>query len=189
MPHIRAEIRRAGGTAIAAATLAGLLAAAPAAAEEIYRHVDADGVTSFSDVPVPDAQRLELNAPPPAEGGAARARETIEQQLSVAKALEESRLAREKARAELLQARAAARPRTVVYYPVERTVYGGGYVGGYWRPGHGLRPGKPGHRPERPGYRPPYFHPVHPLVPERPPAPARPDHHRGRQSRAFGTGR
>jgi len=173
---------------VVAAGLAVMLAPATVAAEEIYRHVDADGVTSFSDVPVPEAERVQLNPPPPAEGGAAAAREMIELQLSVAKALEESRLAREKAEAELLEARAAARPRTVVYYPVERTVYGGGYLGGYWWPGYGPRPGRPEHRPDRPDHRPPQFRPVHPVVPERPPSPGRPDHQPPSRSRTFGTG-
>jgi hypothetical protein len=201
MPHRRAQSNRTG-PAVLAAALAVMLAPAPVSAEEIYRYVDEQGVTSFSDVPLPDAERVQLNAPPPSVGGAAAARAMIELQLAVAKALEESRLAREKAQAELLEARAASRPRTVVYYPLERTVYGGGYLGGYWWPGYGHRPDRPDHRPDHPDHRPdhpdyrpdwpdhrpPQFRPVHPVVPRRPPTPTRTDHQRGSQPRAFGTG-
>ncbi len=139
--------------------------AVPAAAEEVYRAVDEEGVVSFSDFPVPGAERLEVETVPANEDSAAASQALIEQQLAVAKALEESRLARRRVETERLQALAAREPQTI-YYPVERSTY----WGGYWRrPGYGYRPRRPGYRPGHPGYRPgrpgvgpPAYRPGHP---------------------------
>jgi len=129
------------------------------AAEEIYRSVSADGVASFTDFPVPGAEVLEVD---PVPANAQRAQDSarlIEQQLEVAKALEQSRLARRKAETDRQAALAASQPQTI-YYPVERDT-------GYWGwPGYGFRPGV-GHRPGHPGVRPPYRpgYPSQPIAP------------------------
>ena len=161
---------------IAAAVLTLALPTA-LSAEQVYRSVDEHGVASFTDYPVPGAQEIALD-PVPANAERARASAAmIEQQLEVAKALEDSRLARRKAETEREAVRAASQPQTI-YYPVERD------TGGYWGwPGYGYRPP---HRPGHPGVRPPY-RPGHPGVrppfkpvvpPNRPvaPGPWRPGH-------------
>ena len=139
-----------------------LLAAisAPAAlAGEVYKSTDANGVTSFTDYPVPGAETVELEpvTVDPEQQLAGQA--MIDQQLAVARALEESRLKRQQAETERLKALAAARPQTI-FYPVEREITLWPHSGyGPWRPGYrppgnrppGFRP--PGHRP--PGHRPP----------------------------------
>jgi len=139
------------------------------AAEEIYRTVSADGVASFTDFPVPGAEVLEVDPVPANAQRAEDSARLIEQQLEVAKALEESRLARRKAETDRQAALAASQPQTI-YYPVERDT-------GYWGwPGYGFRPGA-GHRPGRPGVRPPYRpgYPSQPIAP----GPGKPGHRPG----------
>jgi len=132
-------------------------------AEEVYMSTDADGVTSFTDYPVPGAETVELEPVVVNSEQVLASQEMINQQLAVAKALEESRLAREQAETERLKALAAMQPQTI-FYPVERDVV-------YW-PYPGYRPGHPGYRPpgpRPPGYRPPRpEHPIHPRPPEDP---------------------
>ena len=142
--------------AVAALTLVTTVALS---AEQVYRTVDEQGVASFTDYPVPGAEEIAVD-PVPANADRAKASAAmIEQQLEVAKALEDSRLARRRAETERAAVRAASQPQTI-YYPVERN------TGGYWGwPGYGYRP-RPPHRPEHPIARPPY-QPGHPGV--RPP--------------------
>jgi len=97
-------------------------AAALSAAEssqEVYVSTGAHGETVFSDVARPGAQRIVLEAPPRQEDTMAEVQRRIEQTLAVANDLQESRLAREAARAERREraaAREAARqPPQVVY--------------------------------------------------------------------------
>jgi hypothetical protein len=97
---------------------------------------------------------LRIETAPVSESTLARQQQMIDQQLAVAKSLEESRLARETARTERLQALAAAQSRTLVYREPETR-----YVGGVYRKRWPWVPGYPGH----PGVRPP--HPVHPIEP------------------------
>jgi len=156
-------VKLLGGLLFALSAISGM-------AEEIYMTTDEDGVTSFTDFPVPDAQVIAIEpiAADPTQAKASQ--ELIEQQLAVAKSLEDSRLAREKARTERLAALAASQPRTI-YYPVERDI-------GYWgSPGYGFWPGsgpvRPGYRP--PGYRPPGFRPPRPPGPSLPDEPGSPD--------------
>lgn len=142
-----------------------LLAIMPVAAvaEEIYRTTSEDGVASFTDYPVPGAEVLSVDPVPANAQRAEDSTRLIAQQLEVANALEESRLARRKAETDRQAALAASQPQTV-YYPVERDT-------GYWgSPGYGFRPGyghRPGHRPGRPGINPPYRpgYPSQPIAP------------------------
>lgn len=153
-----------------------LLACLPATgvAEEIYRTISEDGVASFTDFPVPGAQVLDVDPVPANAERAEDSARLIEQQLEVANALQESRLARRKAETDRQAALAASQPQTI-YYPVERNT-------GYWgSPGFGFRPGfghRPGHRPGRPGINPPY----RPGYPSQPIAPGhgKPGHRPGR---------
>jgi hypothetical protein len=141
-------------------TLPLLLAFAPvASAQTIYRHVDENGVVSFSDVETEGSEPVEIQVPVVREDSRAEQQALIDQQLSVAKALEESRLAREDARTRRMEALAAVQPTTVYHREADRTRYVGGrwgYWGGPGWPGH---PGKPEH-PIEPPVEPP---------PERPP--------------------
>ena len=145
-----------------------LLALAPAAgAQTVYRHVDEHGVVSFSDVETDGAETMELEVTEVRKTALAEQQALIDQQLSVAKALEESRLAREDARTRRMEALAAAQPKTVYYREADRSRYvGGGW--GYWgRPGWPGHPGKPVHPiepPDRPQPTPPPSRPV-PLPP------------------------
>jgi hypothetical protein len=134
-----------------------------ASAREVFRTQDDDGVVSFSDVASPGAEVIVVTSPTVPENSIERQQGIIEQQLAVAKALEESRLAREESRTRRLEALAATRPQVIQAPPVRRTYVGGV---GYWQtyPWHG--PWKPGH----PGWRPPY-----PSLPIEPP----PDGHTG----------
>lgn len=136
-----------------------LLAFTPLAqGETVYRHVDENGVVSFSDVHTEGDETLELDVPEVREDALAERQALIDQQLSVAKALEESRLAREDARTRRLEALAASEPKTVYYREEDRTRY----VGGRWN--YWDAPGFPGH----PGK------PVHPIEPPIEPPPAKP---------------
>ncbi|MEM8767333.1 MAG: DUF4124 domain-containing protein [Pseudomonadota bacterium] len=137
------------------ATLGVLLLVPHAAAQEVFRSVDENGVVTFSDVESDDAERLELPEPVVRENAEAEQAARIEQTLAVAKSLEESRLAREEARTERLKAKAESQPRTVYYREDDRARYTGRWGWGYW-PGH--RPWPPGGKPYPPG-------PVHPIEP------------------------
>ena len=148
-----------------------LALAAGAAAQEVYRSEDENGLVSFSDVATEGAVRLELPAVPERSGAAADQERMIEQQLAVAKALEESRLKREEARLRRLEAQAEAAPRTVYYRePAPRYVgvsshsrYWGRWPGHGFKPGFGPKPGFPPHGPGYPGY--PGHKPGHPSPP------------------------
>ena len=137
-----------------AAAAVALSLAAPLAAQEIFRTEDEHGVVSFSDVAAPGAEVLTFASAPVAADTFDRQQRIIDQQLAVAKALEESRLAREAARTERLRALANSRPPVV--YVQERTRYLGGFKRYLWHPGYPGHPGKPGVRPP---------HPVHPIEP------------------------
>jgi hypothetical protein len=127
------------------------------AAQTVYRHVDEHGVVTFSDVATDGAEAMELEVAAVREEALSEQRALIDQQLAVAKALEESRLAREDARTRRLEAQAASEPKTVYYREADRTRYiGGPWLGGW--------PGYPGH----PGK------PVHPIEPPPEQAPSRP---------------
>ena len=128
--------------------------AAPAVAQTVYRHVDENGVVSFSDVATEGAETLTLEVSAPREEAFTEQQALIDQQLAVAKALEESRLAREEARIRRLEAQANTQPQTVYYREADRTRYVGGRWGWGW-PGYPSHPGHPGH----PGK------PVHPIEP------------------------
>lgn len=130
--------------------------AVTALSQEVFRTEDENGVVSFSDVASPGAEVLLLASTSTSEDTFARQQKIIDQQLAVAKSLEESRLAREAARTERLQALAAVQPQTVYYREPERTRYVGGFYRHHWRPGHPWKPGHPGVRPPRP---------VHPIEP------------------------
>ena len=132
--------------------------AASAFGQDVFRSTDEHGVVSFSDIETQGAERLILaQAPvqaPDQESSIAHQQAIIDQQLAVAKSLEDSRLARLDARTRRLEALAAAQPQTIYYREPDRIRY----VGGYWnRWGYG-----PGH-PGRPGVHPP--RPVHPIAP------------------------
>lgn len=121
-----------------------------ASAREVFRTQDEDGVVSFSDVASPEAEVIVVTSAPVPENSIERQQRIIEQQLEVAKALEESRLAREASRIRRLEALAAARPQVIEAPPIRRTYVGGV---GYWQtyPWHGpWKPGYPGWRPPRP---------------------------------------
>ena len=140
--------------------------------QEVFRSVDEHGVVTFSDVATDDAVRLQLPAAVVSEDARAEQQALIDQQLAVAKALEESRLAREAARTERLEALAAVEPRTVYYREADRARDAGSgsvtWQGSYWR--NGYWPGhRPGHHPSWPGYP---AKPVQPIEP--PPEPPTP---------------
>jgi hypothetical protein len=127
-----------------------LVAAGPLSAREVFRAEDENGVVSFSDVASPGAEVILLASAQVREDTFARQQRIIEQQLSVAKSLEESRLAREAARTRRLEALANARPRTVYYREPDRTRFVGGVYRHHWRPGYPWKPGHPGVRPPHP---------------------------------------
>jgi hypothetical protein len=140
---------------------------AAAGAQTVYRHVDENGVISFSDVETDGAEVMDLEVATVRESAMAEQRELIDQQLAVAKALEESRLAREDARTRRLEALAAVQPKTVYYREADRTRYVDGSWGYWGRPGWPNRPGHPGY-PGHPGK------PVHPIEPPPDAPPSRP---------------
>lgn len=122
--------------------------------QEVFMTTGAHGETSFSDVAEPGAQRIVLTTPEPLEDSIAAIQRRIEQALTVAEALEDSRLAREAARAE---ARERAAVRQAAQAPPQ-VVYEDRYVGVPYplrvhprrgfrhdRRGHGDRPHKPPH--------------------------------------------
>jgi hypothetical protein len=142
--------------------LSGLGASNPGQAQTIYRHVDENGVVSFSDVQTEGSQSMTLEVREPRENAFDEQQALIEQQLTVAKALEESRLAREDARTRRIEAQAKSAPQTVYYREDDRRRYVGGRWG--WGPGYPGLPGFPGH----PGK------PVHPIEPPPEVPPTRP---------------
>jgi len=164
--------RQQAGTVVLVLCLSG-----SALAQEIFRTQDENGVVGFSDVASTNAERLVITNPPVPADAMANQQRIIDQQLAVAKVLEESRLAREDARTRRLEALAAAQPRTVYYREPERTRYVGGIYSRssyrHRRWGYGPGNGKPTH----PGVRPP--HPSLPIV--RPPG-----HGHGRSSKQPG---
>lgn len=146
-----------------AAALLGWAAHSPGAPgnDEIYVSRGEHGEVSFSDQAVPGAQRVEVETTPAADDPLAELERRIEQTLAVAGALEASRLARERSRAEARAARAAearaAAPPVVVYEDDGATLpylYPRPYRSNYRRwDGHRDR-GKPPHgrpEPEAPG--------------------------------------
>ena len=141
--------------------ITALAASQPGFAQTVYRHVDEHGVVSFSDVQTEGAESMTLAVSAPRENAFDEQQALIEQQLTVAKALEESRLAREDARTRRIEAQAKSQPKTVYYREDDRRRYVGGRWGWGWGPGYPGHPGYPGK-------------PVHPIEP--PPAvpPSRP---------------
>jgi len=137
---------------------------AVAGAQTVYRHVDENGVVSFSDVETDGAEVMDLEVAAVREGAMVEQREMIDQQLAVAKVLEESRLAREDARTRRLEA-LAAQPETVYYREEDRSRHVGGSWGYWGRPGWPNRPGHPGHpgKPVHPIAPPPEFPPSRPV--------------------------
>jgi len=96
------------------AALSGLPAVAGAeTSEEIYVSTGEHGEVSFSDQASPGAERVAVETAEPAEEPMVELERRIQQTLSVANALEESRLEREKARARVAEARADAQPEVV----------------------------------------------------------------------------
>lgn len=157
------RIRVLSGVVVMTILLVG--ASSMASAQTIYRSVDENGVVSFSDVETDGARQMQVTTAPVRENAQEVQRALIEQQLAVAKSLEESRLARDAARTKRLEALAVAQPRTVYYREADRR-----YVGGSWgwghRPGYPGYPGYPGH-PTHPGKPPGPVHPIEP--PQQPP--------------------
>ncbi len=154
---------RTGSLALQCASLTALLLLAqPSLAQTIYRHVDENGVVTFSDVETDGAESMTLEVSAPRENAFDEQQALIDQQLTVAKALEESRLAREDARTRRIEAQAKSQPKTVYYREDDRRRYVGGRWGWGWgKPGY---PGYPGH----PGK------PVHPIEPPPEVPPTRP---------------
>ena len=144
--------------------LIGLAAGNPGLAQTVYRHVDENGVVSFSDVHTEGSESVTLEVREPRENAFDEQQALIEQQLTVAKALEESRLAREEARTRRIEAQAKSQPKTVYYREDDRRRYVGGRWGWGWGPGFPSHPGYPGH----PGK------PVHPIEPPPEVPPSRP---------------
>jgi hypothetical protein len=133
-----------------------LLLPCAAVAQTIYRHIDENGLISFSDVATEGAESLTLEVSEPRENAFDEQQALIEQQLTVAKALEESRLAREDARTRRIEAQAKSQPQTVYHREDDRQRYVGGrwgWWGGY--PGYPGHPGKPVHPIEPPPQKPP----------------------------------
>ncbi|MFV2090527.1 MAG: DUF4124 domain-containing protein [Pseudomonadales bacterium] len=131
------------------------LLAAPllAVGQEIFRTEDENGVVSFSDVATDGAEVMTLPVAPVTADAVETQQRMIDQQLMVAKALEESRLARQEARTNRLQALAATQPRTIYYREEDQYGYFGGYsyYGPYWDHYPGFdRPGHPGVGPPHP---------------------------------------
>ncbi len=124
--------------------LALLFASTPTLAQTVYRHVDENGVVSFSDVETEGAETMTLEVSAPPENALDAQQALIEQQLTVARALEESRLAREEARIRRLEAQVRSQPQTVYYREDDRTRYVGGRWAWGW-PGYPVRPGRPAH--------------------------------------------
>ncbi len=115
-------MRHAAVTGLVVAALAATAAAqempASATGQTIYVYTGEHGETTFSDVARPGAARVDLPPVPETTQDARQEMDRrIERTLKVANALEQSRLAREKARAQARAEAAAARQQapTVVY--------------------------------------------------------------------------
>ncbi len=97
-----------------------LVSIAPAAlADTVFRTTGEHGEVSFSDVSLPGATQIDLPTTAVDPARIADQQAIIEQQLRVAKALEESRLARQAAGTARLLAIAASRPQVVYVEPQE----------------------------------------------------------------------
>ncbi|HEX7036819.1 MAG TPA: DUF4124 domain-containing protein [Pseudomonadales bacterium] len=94
-----------------------------AAAAEVYVHRGEHGELSFTDQAVPGAERVPLDPTVPPADAPEELERRIRQTLEVAEALEQSRLAREKARAEARAAARAAQPE-----PAPQVIYQDRYV-------------------------------------------------------------
>jgi hypothetical protein len=112
-------------------------------AQEVFVARGEHGEMSFSDEERPGARKVTVTVPEPASGAIEEAERRIEQTLRVARALEQSRLAREEARA---RARAPAAAGTSGGYQ--------GYQRNDYLAQHVIRPAYP--------YLPPHRHPPHP---------------------------
>jgi len=131
---------------------AGLFVALPAAAQHVYRWVDADGKVTFSSTPPPEgkaAETVELPPTPSADAiEAARQREQSLQQLG--DQLSQQRREREAQRAE--ERRAAREEAALQQPPPQPTESDDDWSYGWWIPGrpdfHRPRPRPPW--PERP---------------------------------------
>ncbi len=126
----------------------GAAADGPQQVREVYVSTGDHGEVSFSDLAQPGAERLELAVSPVSPDVLAESQRRIEQTLDVADALEASRLARERVRAEARAEAAAAQARAQpqVIYRDSYDDYPYVFHPGRW-PGH--RPGhRPGQRPE-----------------------------------------
>ena len=88
-------------------------------ADAVFRTTGEYGEVSFSDVELPGAKQIDVSVTVVDPARIADQQTIIEQQLRVAKALEESRLARQAAATERLLAIAAARPQIVYVEPQE----------------------------------------------------------------------
>lgn len=145
------------GTALVTALTAPLLADEP----EIYRSTGEHGEMVFSDVAGPGAERVVVETTQTLEDPLAELDRRIEQTLAVADSLEQSRLAREQARADararMAEARTAAEPEVIYQdrYVASPYLYPRvGYDGRFRDRRHG------------PGFRPPFRPPED--VPEEP---------------------
>jgi hypothetical protein len=91
---------------------------------QVYVYTGENGEVSFSDVAAPGAEPVELTPPEAPPGAMADLQQRIEQTLRVAKALEQSRLAREAARAQARrQAAADVRTEPQVIYQDQHVDY------------------------------------------------------------------
>jgi len=142
----------------------GLPATAGAeASEQIYVSTGEHGEVSFSDQAAPGSERVVVETTEPAEEPLAELERRIAQTLTVANALEESRLEREQARAEararMAEARAAAQPEVIyqdryvgspyLFPQPHRRGFRPGRPNGQNKPPHGTPPGGP-EEPEPP---------------------------------------
>lgn len=140
--------------------LAGILCAGNAAAAEIYRWTDADGVMHFSDRPPTSDQQshatMTVDNPPPSDYDPNEDRYNLSATAARTQALRDERS----------QARNAQSPSTslAAQSTQPQQAYGEDYgdLPGYRRPDYG----RPGARPPRPG------HPDRPARPETEPPPA-----------------
>jgi hypothetical protein len=147
---------------------ASLLVALPAAAQQVYRWVDANGNVNFSSTPPPDARAAEPVDLPPTpsaeEVEAARQREQSLQQLG--DQLSQERQDRESQRAE--ERKAAQEAAAPQQPPPQPSDSGDDWSYGWWIPG------QPNYRPH-PRPRPPWPERPVPPGPRRDPT-APPDH-------------
>jgi hypothetical protein len=97
-------------TGLAACALAAPWAVGSARVQDVFVGLGEHGEMSFSDEASPGARRVSVTVPEPAAGAVEETERRIEQTLRVAKALEQSRLAREEARARARQRPAAVAP-------------------------------------------------------------------------------